>query len=49
MSLYKLQLNKRHIGFNHSLSIPYMREEIKIDVANNNPGNSIEEHYFSDY
>ena len=43
MSLYKLQLNKRHIEFNNSLSIPYMREKIMIDMANNNPGNSIED------
>ena len=32
-----------HIEFNHSVSIPNMREEINIDVTNNNPGNSIEE------
>ena len=32
-----------HIEFNHSVSIPNMREEINIDVTNNNPGNSIED------
>ena len=32
-----------HIRFNLSLSIPNMQEKIKIDLANNNPGNSIEE------
>ena len=49
MSLYKLQLNILHIEFNHSLSIPNMQEKIKIDVANNNPGNSIEHKRTCDY